>query len=185
MKKDDNRGFSLVELIIVIAIMAIVVGMLAGHLNYIGNSQARALANSIKTAVGQTRIQTMGKYETYLHIYKGSDGRYYRETWKRSSADSWTHDKREMIGKNRPTVKYKTKDGTVTNIDGTSNGSLLITFDRSNGKEVARTRPVGITANEEGQPLTVNAVECKEIKVSYGTREYVIKVEPETGKVSL
>ena len=72
MKKCNNEGMTLVEIIIVITIMAVLVGMFFSSTNYIGVSQARALANSIKTGVGQARIQTMGKYETYLYIYKSN-----------------------------------------------------------------------------------------------------------------
>ena len=50
----------------------------------------------------------------------------------------------------------------------------MIAFDRTNGKEVD-------TKVLNGS----NSVLCEKIVVSYGTREYVITIVPETGKVSL
>ena len=78
--RKDNKGFSLVEIIIVLAIMAIIaVAILAGS-GYQAGTAASALADSIKTAVGETRIKTMGKQETVLYLYKdATDGKYYKQ----------------------------------------------------------------------------------------------------------
>ena len=196
MKKNDNKGFSLVELVIVIAIMTIVLGMLAANLNFIGNSQAKSLANSIKTAVGRARIETMGKYDTYLYIYKSSvDNKYYKEVWKRSDQGELKRDNRELLGKNKPTVKYHIfaePDTTEYELDGTR--GLLIKFDRTNGKEVPeKMRPDSVTyKDEEGNNITTGitgketySVLCDKIKVSFGTKEYEITIVPATGKIHL
>ncbi|MCR5603032.1 MAG: prepilin-type N-terminal cleavage/methylation domain-containing protein [Lachnospiraceae bacterium] len=193
--KKDNRGFSLVELIISIAIIVIVLGMLGASLNYIGNSQARSLANAIKTAVGQARIQTMGKYDTYLYIYKSSgDNRYYKETWKRSrsnvgGSDELIRENRELLGKERPMVKYYVEGDTSEHeIDGTN--GLLIKFDRTNGKEIEEDMGSGHT-DEDGNNITTGigtgtkSVLCNQIVIYYGTKEYNVRIVPATGKVSL
>ncbi len=187
----------MVELIVIIAIMGIVLGMLGASLNYIGNSQARALANSIKTAVGQARVQTMGKYDTYLYIYRSpGDNRYYKETWKRSNQDDLQREKREMLGKNRPIVKYKIKDdSTEYTLDGTH--GLLIKFDRTNGKEVEEDMSSAVSGgtilkDEDGNNINTGiagaptkSVLCNEIVISYGALEYKVTIVPATGKVSL
>ena len=59
MKKDDNKGFSLIELIIVIAIMAVLVALIAPNLTkYLGSAKyntdkhnADDLAQSIQTCI--------------------------------------------------------------------------------------------------------------------------------------
>lgn len=194
MKKNDNRGFSLVELIIAIAIMTIVLGMLAANLNFIGVSQARSLANSIKTAVGQVRVQTMGKQEAFLYIYRDtSDNMYYKETWVRSDAKELVRSKREKIGKNKPTVTYEDADGNLFTMD--SDNGLLITFDRSNGKEVSKNLSGVATTykDEDGTEITdisyikpsTTSIVCKKITVNFGTRDYVITIVPETGKIRM
>lgn len=189
MKKSDNSGLTLVEIIIVIAIMGILVGFFITSTNYIGMSQARGLANTIKTAIGQARIQTMGKYDTYLYIYKSpSDGCYYKEFWKNYDYKQLVRDKREKIGKNRPIVKYHIQGDSDTDVTEIGSGvGLLIKFNRSNGKEVIDTMPAGSTyEDEDGNSLsTTTSVLCDMIIVSYGSREYKIEIVPETGKISL
>lgn len=193
--KKDNKGFSLVELIIGITIIVIVLGMLGASLNYIGNSQARSLANAIKTAVGQARIQTMGKYDTYLYIYKSPvDKRYYKETWKRSrsnagGSDELIRENRELLGKEKPMVKYYIEgDTSEYELDG-SHG-LLIKFDRTNGKEIEEDMGSGHN-DEDGNSITTGigtgtkSVLCNQIVIYYGAKEYNVRIVPATGKVSL
>ncbi|MCR5507502.1 MAG: prepilin-type N-terminal cleavage/methylation domain-containing protein [Lachnospiraceae bacterium] len=188
MIKKDNRGFSLVELVICMAIMAIVLGMLVGSLNYIGNSQARALANAVKTSVGQCRIQTMGKYESYLYIYRGADKKYYKEVWRKSKADDWVHENVEVIGKQKPVVKYKIKGDTSEYTLDVGTPGFMVTFDRSNGKEIstsANVLPAGTQDADSNVIDSVKPVKVSEITVSYGGTEYKITIVPETGKISL
>lgn len=199
MKKNDNRGLSLVELIICIAIISILVGMFISSMNYVGNSQARALANSIKTAVGQARIQTMGKYETFLYIYRNdSDKKYYKETWRKANEEGFVREKTELLGKNRPTVTYYVNgepSGTSHTIEGNPSDGLLISFDRTNGKEISKSITGSSFKDSEGNNITLvtgndksmpsTSVSCNKIEVSYGTRVYEIEIIPETGKIIL
>ena len=66
MKKTNNKGFSLVELIIVIAIMAVLVGVLAPQfIGYVGkakistdiqNAQSIASALQVKIEIGRAHV---------------------------------------------------------------------------------------------------------------------------------
>ena len=56
-KKNDNKGFSLVELIIVVAIMAILVGLLAPqYLKYVEKSRKSADASNLDEMVRAIQI---------------------------------------------------------------------------------------------------------------------------------
>lgn len=74
MKKTNNKGFSLVELIIVIAIMAILAGAIAPALiKYIDKSRRSndlSSAKTFKTAV-ETALGTEEVYETLTNVTSG------------------------------------------------------------------------------------------------------------------
>lgn len=75
MKKTNNKGFSLVELIIVIAIMAILAGAIAPALiKYIDKSRKSndiSSAKTIKTAI-ETALGTESVYETLTNTTTGT-----------------------------------------------------------------------------------------------------------------
>ena len=79
-RKKDNKGFSLVELIIVIAIMAILVGIVGTQvIPYINKSKAekdRQLVNSYSTAAVSAYSMVAGELandeDNILYIYTGS-----------------------------------------------------------------------------------------------------------------
>jgi len=71
-----NGGYSLIELIVIIAILGIIaVGSIIG-LGMINGKPADQCANALKMTLTSHRLSTMGKNEesTYMEIYMESDG---------------------------------------------------------------------------------------------------------------
>ena len=164
-----NDGFTLVELIVVIAIMAVVMGMFIAGLGYLSGVNMRSCAHEIQTAIGASRITTMGKEETELSIYRdSSDHCYYKqEHVKESGETSFTDLPAEKIGKATLTLTYyEDPDFTATGsgtefVDGTE---IRIRFNRASGKQLS-----AFTG----------------IKVASGGREMKVMMVPATGKVFL
>ena len=71
-KKNDNKGFSLVELIIVVAILAILVGLLAPqYLKYVEKSRKSADASNLDEMVRAIQVYAADAEVTLslIHIY--------------------------------------------------------------------------------------------------------------------
>lgn len=177
--KQKNHGFTLVETIIVMAIMAVLASMLFIGLAIIPRNAARSCAKGIKTVIGQTRIMTMGKDETVLELYQDTDGRYYTVHY----ADGTALNTPEECGKTYVTVYYHEEGAagdpdTVTAADCTElSGSerLYLGFDRGNGKMASVSASVGAG--------TVTTKVCDAIVVTGGGLECRVRIYPATGKV--
>lgn len=77
--RKDNKGFSLVEMIVVIAIAAILVGASATMIRQISLANTEKAAETIATTLDKERITAMSKAGTrYTYIYQLSDGCYMK-----------------------------------------------------------------------------------------------------------
>lgn len=165
MKREDNRGLTLVELIIVIAIIAVLTGIVMMSVSIISGLPAKKCANNIYSALSRVRVTTMGKNMDTLQLEVRPDGIFAVET-----IDSVVETK--QLGKN--TVKlYVTVNsgGTETETEITSGGSILIDFNRSTGAL---------------KPITVGSTDYyTKIRAKKGGKSYTVSIVPFTGKMSV
>ena len=75
----NNRGFSLVELIIVIAIIAALIGTVILSVSMVFSANAKACSNDLQRAVADCKVTTMGKAKAWLVVYRGDNGRIYSQ----------------------------------------------------------------------------------------------------------
>lgn len=80
MKKMNNKGFSLIELIIVIAIMAILVAIIAPNLTkYLGSSKKETDAKNIDEVVAQVKNCISDASIQNIAVTSGGDATYVLE----------------------------------------------------------------------------------------------------------
>lgn len=165
----DNSGFSIVELIIVIAIIAAVVTTAALSVGLVFSANARTCANDIMGAIAECKIATMsaGQGNVRLLIYRDSNGDIFSELQTRESASaSWTAENgAEKIGARRCLIST-TNGGTEV----LESGTWEIIFDRSSGS-FASTTIDGVS------PVW-------DVYVSGGSKNYLIHLEKLTGKTT-
>ena len=168
----DNRGMSLVELVIVMAIMAVVGGISIYGLSMISSKPLEQCAKKIEIALENHRVTAMGKStgvgNTWMELYTGADD----SVWVREHVEG--SEKETRIGESTVTVYYGF--GTETEIPGTltqlTSTPLRVVFDRSSGSL--------------SQPVTGGQVLWFVIRRGADTTtERCVKVTTLTGRVSV
>lgn len=168
--KKDNRGFSLVELIIVMAIMALLAGGTLIGIGMVSGKPAEECASKIHSSLQGNRITAMGKYSSSISFYVNTDGSIYMmETI--NGADSAP----VKIGDSGVKVQYRvTGDGAEEWHDlGSSSDPLIISYNRSTG------------AFNDLEAMGLDDKYCLEIKCSKANKVKVITLYHLTGKTSL
>lgn len=173
--KQNNNGYSLVEIIIVVAIMAILTGGVFFSINMVFAANAKTCANDIKSAIAQCKVNAMGKSDAVLEIYRSDkDQCIYARQWIKESY-GWQAKEPEKISNAKVYVTYTAEYNSPEELDDTKR--ILIGFNRSSGSFKKATNPDSDTS--EFAPIYDGFF------VGGGGRKYEIKLEELTGKVSI
>ncbi len=167
LMRKDNRGLSLVELVIVIAILAVVGSLVTMGLSAATSKPAEECAKKIATTLNSARMSTMGKQSVAINLYKKGDYIYADEVV------NGVITKTSQVSSKGVQVEYKLEGGGYQTLGDASN-KLSLSFKRSTGGFNKPT--VGGTA--EG-------AYCVEIRVSKGTRTNILNLAYLTGKVTV
>lgn len=167
--KRDNRGLSLVEMIIVVAILAVVGGLMTMGISAVVSKPADECASKLEASLKNARITTMGKQSVTLKLYEKDDCIYLKEEVITAGGTSSTKDIK--IGAKDVEVSYKLVGGSTYSSLGDSSNPLVLAYKRSTG---------GFMEITPGSNQY-----CEEIKITKGTRERFLKMAHLTGKVTL
>ncbi len=131
----DNRGFSLVELIIVVAIMSAFTGVLCYGFSMTNGKPAEECAKKLAAAISHGRTATMGKYKN--EIFVENTGKVIKVTEKTlvKIEDDGTKvetTRESVVGGRNVTVKYQIDSGGYNKVLG-SGDSIKIQYNSGNG----------------------------------------------------
>ena len=162
--KKNNQGFSLVELIVVIALMAILVGGVLGYVGTYGSAKVKNCAKEIESHFSETKVCAMSKSQAYMIVYADNTGVYVKSVQGSNSEI-------EKVGDKGLSVSYRNErtGSTYTTVGTTEANGLKIEFDRASG------------ANKK----MADGKYCYAIRITNGTSTYEVVIEPITGKSSI
>lgn len=173
--KKNNDGYSLVEIIIVIAIMMILTGGIFYSVNMVFGANAKTCANDLRGAIAQCKINAMGKSDAALEIFRDSTNQcIYARQWT-NDGSGWNSNEREKISNARVGVTYTTDGASYQELDDTH--PVFIGFDRSSGSFQECTDPGTGVINS--YPI------YQEFRVTGGSRSFTVELTRLTGKVSV
>lgn len=159
----NNKGFSLTELVVVIAIMGVISvgGMIT--MGLIHSASAKEASTKLNSALMKTRTDSMSKASASVEVYEGSDSKYYIVYKVAGNTQSPI-----LIGDSRVQISYEDTVGGGGLI--TSSNRLELSFNRDTGS----LKPLRQENN--------TSIYCKEITIVAGHKEYTITCERLTGK---
>lgn len=157
--QSDQRGFSLVELIVTVGIVAIVAGLSINLISHIGAANSEKVVQSIDIAMSKVQVNAMKKApdeKPYLYIYSVGDTYYY------------------IISTN------SSYDSSTMGSNGVELGSGVKIYKESvaAGNLVSSTNPIKISYMKDGSFI-------EGIPTSFiikGKGSYTVKLNKKTGK---
>lgn len=148
----EKKGYSLIELIVVIAILAACGGLITANIALVPRNEAKKCAQSIDAALSECKIEAMTKAGGMsLKLYADADGNIH--------------------------LAYLSGDGsTVVSDDRIANSRATVTVDSS-----ALSQTGSIWSFERNSGSVKNATGDSAIVVSGGGRSWTIKLYQLTG----
>ena len=183
--QEDNRGFSLIELVVTIALMALVTGCLAYSYSLVTGQEAKQCANNLGTALDRAKnyaLTRSGSSDAYMELLKEPGGEYIvqyfvpAKPWQKDAvvgtADYVMQDS-ETVGKSTVQITCLFEDGSTFSISESSH--LRIYYDRISG---AFKKAVWVNGGTETEGS------CHSITMERGKKFQLTLIEA-TGKHSL
>jgi prepilin-type N-terminal cleavage/methylation domain-containing protein len=174
----NNAGYTLLEMIVVVAILAVGLTIVGMSINTIFSLELRQCAKQIHSELGKEKVAAMTRSgDVYMRLYKTDEGVYI---------DKYENDKlieKEIeVGSVKMTVTYYIgSDATGTQLDA---DGIIIAFNKSNGsfKKAGQARALFDSAYIPN-PST-DAYYSKFVIQSGGSSRTIV-LWPDTGKFSI
>lgn len=172
-----NEGFSLVELIVVIAILAILSTAVVTGGGMLGGWRMNKCVSLVDSGLKETRTEALAKQNIYFTLSCDEKGDYWIQV---------TGHPEEKVAGNGIAITYKT-DTAAEEVAVTKDNPLVLSYDSASGAFL----PMFVWDNEQGTYVKcqtgsgehVSYVYCTAIYIRMGEgRETVINLVKSTGK---
>lgn len=170
--RKDNKGFSLIELLVAIAIMAIVTGIATLSYNVVRKADVKKSAQVLDSMLTSVRTNNLSQAsKSYLYIYLDSSDEcfYYKISNTLTTNPGGLSDEAVYLCADSITLKCKFSDSTSRTVQ--TGNTVAFTFDKSTGALIMyynATTPYSSTLTG--------------IEFSRGSKTSKITIASETGK---
>jgi len=162
--KLNNAGISLVEVIIVLAIMGIIGGAVLLSTSVATNKQVNSCAEKLASSLEQTRNLVMGKQSGFLRVWQDPGDYVYIQMYIDGKTSEYKFSDEVAIGKPGVTVNYTLADG-------------------STGVLTAGT-PIDIGFLRNGSVSKATGFsQVKQFEITNGNRVVVVNIDQFTGRI--
>ncbi len=165
--KKNNAGFTLVEVMVVVAILAVCTGIIGLSTSAVSSTRAKSCANEICSLLSECRFDSMSRSGTrYVRIYAADDGIHAAlYTDEDGSGDEYSSAlvSDEIIGSARLAVSCSIDGGDAAPLDS---AGVCIAYARSTGAQLSAGASTGV---------------CSSIAVTGGSMTYILTLYPSTG----
>jgi prepilin-type N-terminal cleavage/methylation domain-containing protein len=181
--KKKNGGFSLIELIVTIAIMAVVVGGSVSIYYMIKTSRLTSMSETLDNAVSDLRTASSARAENYrMRIY--NDGNAYIAVIEKGQVQSggttnWIEYDKTQISTHGKIYCYDDSTGARLELTSGSSGYTILLSINKSDKSFSE---ISCYANSDTSFLSPKKLDDNEIYVEYAGKQKCIKLLETTGK---
>ena len=196
LPEKKNRGFTLVEMTVVLAIFAILLAVLVPSLDPVAGFRASRAASSIGAALDRTKTEAMDRLVGEMRLSWTSDG-YYISYYLDRGKTGVREEQPEKIASGRMKISYTDSNGTTVKLREDGTNELILTYDRSTGgflpiqSRVWEQKDI-LKMLSDGEDIPLDRPEnstqpyCEKITVhGVGQRTRIITLFQDTGKYTI
>lgn len=193
MKQKNNRGFSLIEMVVVISIAVILLGIIAPSLNSILGYDAQKATQSLCDTLSETKMEAMSRLVGEVKLsYENGD--YYATLYlDRGNGRGLEGSQPERIARGRVRIRYTDSAAKSYDLKETP---LILTFDREREGAFREIQSDTVKQDELKEFLENESdyrdlrfydsgVYCESITVSCGMRTRVITLDRAAGSYTV
>ncbi len=177
VQRRSNKGISIVEVVVIVAIIAILGGYIAYNIGVTNGYRARKAKNILASQISELKVRTLSKAiatgDTYMKVYQ--DGKtVYSAVYYKEGGTTQSEEPVELGS--RIGVTFGGSALSETTIGDEASTQLILCFNRSTGA-LMKYEVTG------GTPTITSLSDIEYVKTKVFDKEYVIELVPATGKV--